>query len=203
MHWNESQVVDMGGISLKVYYGNQKKHLQILKKKNVGLFLVMLHGGISGIMESRQCSFGKCIQTLNCLTNLYLFITLTSKFSSHSFNSKALDGSVSYHFSTTKTRRKTLSLPSTSHQRLFKCWCFCRRKSPMKSRIVSMTSWNQSEKKKPPRWRCFWATSTYFLGKTQLAFANLPSWWDKDTQSTFNLEWPPANPANPKIRPRR
>ena len=37
MHWNESQVVDMGGIS-KVYYGNQKKHLQILKQKTLDSF---------------------------------------------------------------------------------------------------------------------------------------------------------------------
>ena len=109
------------GWYIKSILWQPKKASSDFETKNVGLFLVMLHGGISGIMKSRQCSFGKCIQTLNCLTNLYLFITLTSKFSSHSFKAKALDGSVSYHFSTTKTRRKTLSLPSTSHQRLFKC----------------------------------------------------------------------------------
>ena len=81
-------------------------------EKKVGLFLVMLHGGISGIMESRQGSFGKCIQTLNCSTNLYLFITLTSiKFSSHSFNSKALDGSVSYHFQQQKQGERPFLFP--------------------------------------------------------------------------------------------
>ena len=71
----------------------------------------MLHAGISGIMESRQCSFGKCIQTLNCLTNLYLFMTLTSKFSSHSFNSKALDGTVSYHFQQQKQGERPFLFP--------------------------------------------------------------------------------------------